>query len=275
MCGVGVGDAKDAAGIDAMGAELGTRVPWIGTHPMFGPSSLALGEHPLRVVVCPNALHPQALPRARRFLERLGCEVIEQDADEHDRAMADTHALAFFIAKGLLDTHAGEGVPFAPPSFQAIARTIDAVRSDAGHLFRVIQKENPHAGAARRRLIDALSNIDEELARETSSTSPEELGTGDRLMIPDLGAESPDLMETRELIDDLDRELVDLFARRAALSVRAGRAKAERGLTVRDPERERALLDQRAQWAEDRGLDPHSIRDVFEAILRLSRSVQR
>ena len=49
--------------------------------------------------------------------------------------MAWTHALAFFVAKGMIDAGAGMEVPFAPPSFQAIARTIEIVRSDAGHLF--------------------------------------------------------------------------------------------------------------------------------------------
>ena len=32
---------------------LGDAIPWCGTHPLFGPLSLALAERPLRVVVCP------------------------------------------------------------------------------------------------------------------------------------------------------------------------------------------------------------------------------
>ena len=43
---------------------------------------------------------------------------------EHDRVMADTHALALFIAKGLLEATGGAAPAFAPPSFQAVARVI-------------------------------------------------------------------------------------------------------------------------------------------------------
>ncbi len=74
----------------ALEEVLGADVPWIATHPLFGPTSLALGERPLRVVVCPNAIHPAALRRARAFYERLGCEVVELGAEAHDRSMAET-----------------------------------------------------------------------------------------------------------------------------------------------------------------------------------------
>jgi prephenate dehydrogenase len=272
---VDVGSVKTVP-IEAMGDLLGARVPHVGSHPLFGPTSLALGERPLRVVLCPNPLHPAAKDRASALYRRLGCEVIEQDPDAHDRAMADTHALAFFVAKGLLEVGAGQGVPFTPPSFQAIARTIESVRSDAGHLFLAIQRENPYAGASRRRLIDALSNIEEQLRHAKDPLPGERRAQAfDALAIPGLGAASPDLRETRELIDELDREICDLLARRATLAERAGRAKADEGRGVLDPERERSLLSQRAAWAEERGLDPQAVRDVFEAVLRFSRSVQR
>ncbi|MEE8468162.1 MAG: prephenate dehydrogenase/arogenate dehydrogenase family protein [Planctomycetota bacterium] len=41
---------------------LGSDIPWVATHPLFGPVSLALGE-PSRVVVCPNPTHPAAVAR--------------------------------------------------------------------------------------------------------------------------------------------------------------------------------------------------------------------
>lgn len=265
-----VGSVKSVP-TEVMARILGDRVPWVGTHPLFGPTSLALGERPLRVVVCPNELVREAPARARAFFERLGCEVIEQAPEAHDRAMADTHALTFFIAKGFLDARAGEGVASTPPSFQAIARTIEAVRSDAGHLFFAIQRHNPYAGQARRRLLDALSSIDEQIRNARDEIEED----ASLFSIPDLGAAAPDLQEARELIDGLDRELIDLLARRAELARRAGRAKAEKGKSVRDVDRERVVLAARAEWGEARGLDPDAVRDVFDAILRLSREVQR
>ena len=142
---------------------LGTQVPWVGTHPLFGPLSLAMAERPLRVVVCPNPLHPDAAGRANRFYERLGCELVEQTPEGHDRVMAHTHALTFFVAKGMVDAGSGLNVPFAPASFKALSRTIEIVRSDAGHLFTAIQRENPFASEARQHLLNALETIHREL----------------------------------------------------------------------------------------------------------------
>ncbi len=255
----------------AMDELLGDAVPWIATHPLFGPSSLARGE-PQRVVLCPNPRHPGALARARRFYTSLDCSVIEQSADEHDQAMAQTHALAFFIAKGLIDIGAGEDLAFVPPSFHAIANAVESVREDAGHLFFAIQHDNPHASAARRALIDALQNVDDHLAQAMGvSANP-----GDpALEIPEFSAAAPELLETRDHIDALDRELVELLARRVQLSRRAGAVKAARGLVVRDPTRERALLESRAGWGSERGLEGVAVRELFELILRQSRGVQR
>ena len=50
--------------VHAMNEVLGTSVPWVGTHPLFGPLSLAMAERPMRVVICPNPLHPDAARQA-------------------------------------------------------------------------------------------------------------------------------------------------------------------------------------------------------------------
>ncbi|HIF05005.1 MAG TPA: hypothetical protein EYQ80_06390, partial [Candidatus Poseidoniales archaeon] len=108
-----------------------------------------------------------------------------------------------------------ERVPFVPPSFQAISSAVEAVRADAGHLFLTIQRDNPHSASARRRLIEALQSIHEHLG---TLDGHEEAAGGSgagavaaraaAMNIPDLGAASPDLLEIRELIDELDGELM-------------------------------------------------------------------
>jgi prephenate dehydrogenase len=245
---------------------LGDRIPWVATHPLFGPTSLARAERPLRVIVCPHATDAAITARAVRFWEALGCEVAEQSPEQHDRAMAMTHVLAFFVAKGLLDAGAGDDVVFAPPSFQAIARTLDAVRGDAGHLFAAIQRENPFAHDARRRLLDALVAVDRAIDVAPGAIEP--------IAIPDLGERSPELKMTREHIDEVDREIVSLLARRAELARRAGRAKAQLGAGVVDEARERALLSDRRAWATDAGLDPDAVEAVFNEMIRFSRRIQ-
>lgn len=254
----------------AMESILGDEVPWVGTHPLFGPSSLAMGERPLQVVVCPNRQHPSASGRARALYLSLGCEVIEEDAEAHDRSMAYSHALAFFLAKGLLDIEATDRTRFVPPSYRAILGTVDAVRADAGHLFYAIESLNPFSSDARRELLAALERLDEELRQAVAGAPSETEG----FTIPDLGQAAPELREVRDVIDDLDRQVVRLIAQRTAVAARAGRAKGERDLPVRDPTREREVLRARREWAAAAGLDDGAVGRVFEELMALARGVQ-
>jgi prephenate dehydrogenase len=154
---------------------LGADVPHVGTHPLFGPLSLARDEQPRRAVICPSADHPQAAARAGELFRGLGCEVIVQDPESHDRAMARTHALAFFIAKGLIDLGVDDGLPVAPPSFQGMKHMLAAVRGDAGHLFAAIQRGNPFAADARAQLLAELARVHRQLLADAD---------GDSLAIP-------------------------------------------------------------------------------------------
>jgi prephenate dehydrogenase len=250
---------------------LGTSVPWAGTHPLFGPVSLTLGERPLRVVLCASAHHAAAALRTRRLFEAAGCEVVEQDAESHDLMMAETHALAYFVAKGMLDAGVRLDSENAPPSSRAMLRTVEAVRSDAGHLFAALHLDNPYAEDVRRRFLQALEGIDRNLRATDPSRELEVTGP---MSIPDLGQRSPEIREVRELIDDVDREIVGLLARRALLVRRAGRVKAELGAGVRDAARETQLLAERRMWAEAVGLDADEVAALFQAVVRYSRRLQ-
>lgn len=160
-----------------MGDLLGARIPHAGTHPLFGPLSLARDERPLRTVLCASAQHPEAAKRTRRLFQSLGCEVIAQGPAAHDQAMAHTHALTFFIAKALVEMDVGEDLSMAPPSFLGLAQMLAAVRSDAGHLFAAIQRENPYAAKARAQLLETLSTIHRQLlvdGEDTSLSIPEQ-----------------------------------------------------------------------------------------------------
>jgi prephenate dehydrogenase len=241
----------------------------VATHPLFGPASLLLGERPLRVVICPSARHPDAAARVSELYRRIGCAVLERTAEAHDREMAQTHALVFFVAKGMLDAGVPLDSTLAPPSFQRMARVVESIRQDAGHLYSALHRHNPFAAEARRRLIDALGAADRGLE------SAGQAAGGEVPSIPDLGAQAPELRETRALIDEADEEILELLSRRAALSQQIGRAKAERGWTVADPARERQLLDARRARAAELGLDADAVADIFSAILAFSRSLQK
>ena len=268
---VDVGSVKSKP-LAAMKDLLGNEIPFVGCHPLFGPTSLALGERPLHVVVCPNDSHPEITQFICDFWKGLDCKVVRQDPDEHDHDMAMTHALTFFVAKGMLDAGAGEDVEYAPPSFSAISRTIDTVRSDAGHLFAAIHIDNPFAAEARQKLIDALISVD----KNVNNYQPR-IRTAENEAVLDIPASPdtpPELLQTRELIDQLDRELIDLLGRRANLSRRAKKAKATVGRAVRDSQREEQLLRDRKEWGENVGLDSTAVDEIFDTILRNSRRIQ-
>ena len=162
---------------------LGEEIAHVGTHPLFGPLSLERGERPLRTVICACAGHADAAQRARALFRSLGCEVIDQDPAAHDKAMASSHALAFFIAKGLVDMGVGQDMTVAPPSFQGLKNMLAAVRGDAGHLFAAIQRENPYAAQARAQLLASLENIHRKLQADADED--------DSMAIPDLPDEAP------------------------------------------------------------------------------------
>jgi prephenate dehydrogenase len=249
-----------------MAEILGETVPWVATHPLFGPTSLAQGERPLRVAICPNPRHPEAVERVAGLYRAIGCTPFQQEEHLHDRTMAYTHALTYYVTKGMLDIGV-DLIPQTPPSFRAMAQTIEAVRSDAGHLFSALHRENPYAAEARERLLGALVAVDQTLNEEETQIS-----------IP-VGVRRPERDEEfeqiRDAIDLCDRDLLAALETRARLALRAGEAKARRGRQVRDLARERQLLADRREWAAELGLDDEAVNDIFGAILRFSRRIQR
>ena len=247
---------------------LGNDIGHVGSHPLFGPLSIARAE-PLRTVICPSPRHPATARLARALFASIGSEVTDQDPSGHDRSMALTHAMAFFIARGLVDLGVGSDLRWAPPSFAALAASIAAVRADAGHLFNAIQNQNPYAAATRQQFIEALTLIDRRLADAPVNLD----GLPDSTMAA-LAQPSPELREAHEHIDELDRELIALLHRRSELSARAGLAKRATGAPVLDSGREAELLRQRRDWAEQDGLPANGVVEVFRQILTLSRRIQ-
>lgn len=156
-----------------MTAVLGATVPWVCTHPMFGPSNLSLGIRPLNVAVCPNAWHPKATRKISEFFQKMDCNVVEKEAEWHDKFMADTHGLTFFVAKGLFEMGMDMSKwQLAPPSAQSLACTTELVRVDASHLFTPVHTSNPFSADARKKFINALVAIDRNLVAETPADLP-------------------------------------------------------------------------------------------------------
>jgi prephenate dehydrogenase len=239
----------------AMRDGLGSTATWVGTHPLFGPRAHAAGER-LRAVVCPDAAQPQAADRAEALYQKLGCEVIKLDADAHDRWMAQTHALAVFLCRGLLDAGLAQGGAPSTPSFETLRDLAARVAKEPEHLQRAIVGHNPYGPATRARALEALEALD---------AASVEMPHGDPERV---------LAAARDRIDVLDHRLMVVLRRRAELMKHISRAKRQLGRPVHDPEREARVFAARAVWAKELELDPDLVQHIFEAVLAYARALQ-
>ncbi len=283
VCSVKVGPEQ------ALRAALADRVPWAATHPLFGPTSAAEAGRALKAVVVPNLLVAGATTRARAFYERLGCAVVELDADAHDRLMAQTQQIAFFVGAALRDAGLGAAEPWGPPSADALARLAGGVTGEGGHVRAAILGQNPHAAAARRRLLDAAQALDAALGGtgvlgRATGPAPSPVAASMAAAAPTsdaastMGAPSrdtsPGLDALRGRIDDVDQRLLALLAERAAVARDISRAKALAGRPVRDLARETQALAARRAWATAQGVDADFAARMFEDVFAWSRAVQ-
>jgi len=76
------------------------------------------------------------------------------------------------------------------------------------------------------------------------------------------------------MIDALDRDLLQTMAQRMALVAEVAATKRAGGYRIRDPEREREVLQDRQERAHALGLPAEEIESIFRLILRASRDHQ-
>lgn len=84
---------------------------------------------------------------------------------------------------------------------------------------------------------------------------------------PPAGPEAP-LSELRDQIDAVDKQVMDLLARRLELVSEVGELKGRHGLPIYAPDRERSMIAARRTEAERRGLPPDLIEDVLRRCMR-------
>ncbi|HVS14718.1 MAG TPA: prephenate dehydrogenase/arogenate dehydrogenase family protein [Thermoanaerobaculia bacterium] len=142
-----------------LAAALPAGVEVIGTHPMFGPQSGRHGIRGLKLVLCDGRT-----PRARwlrRFLsQRLGLEVLERSAEEHDREIAYIQGLTHLMAKALREIKLPD-LELATTAYRHLLQIEENLREDSDALFLTIQRHNPYVREARRELRRRLDEIEE------------------------------------------------------------------------------------------------------------------
>lgn len=83
------------------------------------------------------------------------------------------------------------------------------------------------------------------------------------------------LEELREEIAEIDRDIVDLIARRTYVAHTIADVKAARGLETTDAGQEERVMARALDWADRFDLDREIVASIFEQLIELNKVEQR
>ncbi len=84
-----------------------------------------------------------------------------------------------------------------------------------------------------------------------------------------------ELNELRDQIDAVDKQMVELLARRLELVEKVGEVKSQHGLPIYAPDREAAILASRREEAAKQGVPPQLIEDILRRTMRESYASEK
>lgn len=137
----------------------------LGTHPMFGPASIAKngGIEGLKCVVSPVRLDSQTLGKIRSLLgDDIKLKLIDKTPEEHDEEMAYVQGLSHYIGRVMQ----AMDIPNSKLSTLAYDDLVDMKNiqgNDSWDLFVSIMKENPYATEINDQFKEACRLIDEKI----------------------------------------------------------------------------------------------------------------
>ncbi len=87
-------------------------------------------------------------------------------------------------------------------------------------------------------------------------------------------AVSPELAELRNRIDELDRQLIEILARRIEICHDVARLKEKSDTPIIQPQRVREVITGRRQWAIDRTVDPDFVEEIMRVVLAETHRIE-
>lgn len=139
----------------------------VATHPLFGPDSVkrtgGLKDH--QIVVCPIQGDQKKQHQLLDLFHRMGLKTLLSTPDLHDQQMAKSQGLVHFIGRGLAAL-ALQQQELATPDFQALLSINNMVVNDTWQLFLDMHRYNPYTREIRKKLIQQLSKLDNEINKE-------------------------------------------------------------------------------------------------------------
>jgi len=134
------------------------------THPMFGPDSAAESLSGRKIVLCRERVAEKRYEKIRRYLISKGLSVIETDAREHDRQIADSLCVTHFIGRSLSEFGAGK-LAIDTEGYNRLLHVLEVVEHDSWQLFLDMNRYNPFAKKRRTALMEAMKIIEERLGQ--------------------------------------------------------------------------------------------------------------
>jgi len=117
----------------------------------------------------------------------------------------------------------------------------------------------PNLVRAISRLLIELSKVEQQEDNEHMSQTPEDMS----------------LEELREEISSIDREIVELIARRTYVAETIADVKDEQGLPTTDEAQEQAVMDRAGENAERFDVDSNLVKAIFRLLIELNKVEQR
>lgn len=160
--------------VEWMRAHLPESVQILGTHPIFGPDSVKMngGLANLPIVICPVRTSPTTNSLIMKLVEQSGLKGIQMTPEEHDRKMA--WSLLYFHLIGRVGDLAG--VKDTGINTVGFSMLLDLQENyalnDSWQLFEDMNKYNPFAPEMRRKVREAMEEIETKLSAAEAATYP-------------------------------------------------------------------------------------------------------
>ena len=204
-----------------------------------------------KIVVCPLRVNKEQLEGFESLLKKIKLKIVRTTPLEHDRQIAESQAVVHFIGRALARLKLKKQ-KISTPDFDSLLRVNDLVNNDTWQLFLEMQTMNPFAANIRRRLLAALTTIEEKINNQSN-----------------------DLVNLRQQIEKIDKEIITLVSRRLLTVQKIGRIKQIKGLPILDIAREKKLKQRHFSVGRRLGVSREVAEKIFNLLLKESRRIQK
>jgi prephenate dehydrogenase len=259
-------------------------VHFIGGHPMAGSersgveASDPLLFHDRVYVFCPYPdTPPEALLALMDLAESLQALPVTIDPAEHDRIMAMISHLPHILSVALMHASLAGDAEHGMLDKMAGHGFLDMTRLSASdyRIWKGILETN------REGIAQSLARFNESLSLVSSLITNREAvlaweqAAGRRRKMGSESLSKPRKRDLRGMIDRYDRQILTALAHRIEAARRIGKIKTNRSAPVTDPDREKRMLKQRAEWGKSLNLSDDFIEELFAVILKHSTKIQK